>query len=68
MDRIGGRFPGSVVWLGNSEARVTCYGHDNPLAVYEAACVEGADLDGLSATLINGSDNMWLITFDDDGE
>lgn len=44
---VGGRLPGTVTWRNDSVAVVHCDGHDDPLAVYEAACHEGADLADL---------------------
>src|SRR5690606_31526732 len=46
---VGGAHPGEVVWLDDHVALVWCDGHDEPMAVYEAACHEGADLDDVDA-------------------
>lgn len=60
---VGGALPGTVEWLDDHYAIVTCDGHSDPIAVYEAACHEGADLDDVTAEPItSGADaGGWLV-------
>lgn len=46
---VGGALPGEVIWQDDSVALVWCDHHAHPVAVYEAACHEGADLDDVIA-------------------
>ena len=59
---VGGALPGEVIWLDDSAALVWC-DHARPLAVYEAACHEGADLDDVIAVPARGASGpgCWYV-------
>lgn len=60
---IGGQLPGTVRWLDDCHAVVTCDGHSDPVAVYEAACHLGADLSHVEAVeIVSGPDvGAWFV-------
>lgn len=60
---VGGPFSGEVTWLDDHVAHVWCDGHARPLATYEAACHDGADLDDVVAVPArdaSGPDNWYV--------
>ena len=61
-DFIGGALPGEAHWLNDSVALVWC-DHARPLAVYEAACHEGADLDDVIAVPVRDASGpgCWYV-------